>query len=59
MARRKLIQLSPVGLTYDMKNDALAQTDNLLFALRNVPLVSVDGEGNIRIKGSSNFSVYI
>ena len=59
VARRKLIQLSPVGLTYDMKNDALAQTDNLLFALRNVPLVSVDGEGNIRIKGSSNFSVYI
>ncbi len=59
VARRKLIQLSPVGLTYDMKNDALAQTDNLLFALRNVPLVSVDGEETIRIKGSTNFSVYI
>ena len=59
VARRKLIALSPKGLTYDMKNDVLAQTDNLLFALRNVPLVSVDGEGNIRVKGSSNFSVYI
>lgn len=59
VARRKLIELSPVGLTYDMKNDVLAQTDNLLFALRNVPLVSVDGEGTIRVKGSSNFSVYI
>ena len=59
VARRKLRALSPKGLTYDMKNDVLAQTDNLLFALRNVPLVSVDGEGNIRVKGSSNFSVYI
>ena len=59
VARRKLIKLSPKGLTYDMKNDVLAQTDNLLFALRKVPLVTVDGEGNIRVKGSSNFSVYI
>ncbi|WP_461484303.1 carboxypeptidase-like regulatory domain-containing protein [Porphyromonas asaccharolytica] len=57
VARRKLIKLSPKGLTYDMKNDVLAQTDNLLFALRKVPLVTVDGEGNIRVKGSSNFSV--
>lgn len=59
VARKKLIKLSPEGLTYDMKSDLLAQTDNLLFALRNVPLVSVDGEGNIRVKGSSHFSVYI
>lgn len=59
VARRKLIKLSPVGLTYDLKNDKVAQTDNLLFALRRVPLVDVDGEGNIRIKGSYNFSIYL
>lgn len=58
-ARRKRIRLSSSGLTYDMKNDPLSQSENLLFALRNVPLVTVDGEGGIRIKGSPSFSIYL
>ncbi|MDR0983067.1 MAG: TonB-dependent receptor [Culturomica sp.] len=59
IARKKRIKLSSSGLMYDMKNDPLSQSDNLLFALRNVPLVTVDGNGRIQVKGSSSFSVYI
>ena len=52
-ARKERIKLSNSGLTYDMKNDPLLQSENLLFALRNVPLVTVDGNGEIRVKGLS------
>ena len=58
-ARKERIKLSNSGLTYDMKNDPLLQSENLLFALRNVPLVTVDGNGEIRVKGSSSFSIYL
>lgn len=57
--RKKLIKLSPVGLSYNMKDDPLSRSENLLFALRNVPMVDVDGEGNIRVKGSQNYSIYL
>lgn len=59
VARKERIKLSTSGLTYDMKNDPLSQSDNLLFALRNVPLVTVDGDGGIKVKGSSSFSIYL
>lgn len=59
IARKERIKLSTSGLTYDMKNDPLSQSENLLFALRNVPLVTVDGDGGIRVKGSSSFSIYL
>lgn len=55
--RKKLIKLSPVGLSYNMKDDPLSRSENLLFALRNVPMVDV--EGNIRVKGSQNYSIYL
>lgn len=57
--RKKLIKLSPVGLSYNMKDDPMSRSENLLFALRNVPMVDVDGEGNIRVKGSQNYSIYL
>ena len=59
IARKERIKLSPSGLTYDMNNDPLSQSENLLFALRNVPLVTVDGDGGIRVKGSPSFSIYL
>ncbi|MCI1682380.1 MAG: TonB-dependent receptor [Bacteroides sp.] len=59
VGRKERIKLSTSGLTYNMKNDPLSQSENLLFALRNVPLVTVDGDGGIRVKGSSSFSIYL
>ncbi|WP_160216326.1 TonB-dependent receptor [Porphyromonas crevioricanis] len=59
VARKKLIKLLPEGLSYDMQNDRVAQSLNLLEALRYVPMIDVDGNGQIRVKGSGNFSLYI
>ena len=58
-ARKKRISLTPAGLTYDMKSDPMCQSGDLLFALRAVPMVDVDGEGNIRVKGSPSYSIYM
>ncbi|MDO4790438.1 MAG: TonB-dependent receptor [Porphyromonas sp.] len=59
VARRKLIKLNSSGLTYDMAKDIRSQAEDLLTALRRVPMVIVDGEGNIRVKGTSNFTIYL
>lgn len=59
VARKKLIKLSNKGLTYDLKNDVAAKSESVLKALRRVPLVTVDGEGSIQVKGTSNYSIYL
>lgn len=59
VARRKLIRLDNLGLTYDMGRDIRSQTEDLLTALRRVPMVLVDGDGNISVKGTSNFTIYL
>ena len=41
-----------------MKDDPVAETSTLREILRKVPLVSVDEEGNIKVKGSSDFKIY-
>lgn len=42
-----------------MKEDPEAQTNSLLDMLRKVPMVTVDGEDNIKVNGSSGFKVYV
>ncbi|MDR0831104.1 MAG: TonB-dependent receptor family protein [Prevotellaceae bacterium] len=44
---------------YDVEADPESKTNNVLEMLRKVPLVTVDGEENIQIKGSSSFKIYI
>ena len=57
-AQRKLIKADIDKLTYDVANDETARTKNTLDMLRSVPLVAVDGQENITIKGSKAFKVY-
>lgn len=45
-------------LGYDVQADPDAPTSSVADILRKVPLVTVDGEGNIKVRGSSNFKVY-
>lgn len=56
--QRKLIKTDIDKLTYDVANDVTAQSKTTLDMLRTVPLVSVDGQDNIAIKGSKSFKVY-
>ncbi|MCM1313665.1 MAG: TonB-dependent receptor [Roseburia sp.] len=58
-ARKKLVRITPGGLEYNMKDDRTASAKSLIRALRNVPLVTVDGMDNVRISGSESFRVYL
>lgn len=57
--RRKLIKLTSSGIEYDLANDLKAKSDNLLDALNYVPLVNVDGKGDIQVGGSSSYTIYL
>ena len=56
---RRLVKADADKLSYDVKNDADAKASTVLDMLRKVPMVSVDGEDNITVNGSSSFKVYV
>lgn len=58
VAQRPLVSREIDRLGYDVKADPESSTSNLRDILRKVPLVSVDNEGNIKVKGSSDFKIY-
>lgn len=58
VAQRPVVKREVDRLTYDVQADQDSKSQDLLDFLRKVPMVSVDGEGNIQVKGSSNFKVY-
>lgn len=45
-------------LSYNVQSDAESKTQTIFEMLRKVPLVTVDGQENITVKGSSNFKIY-
>lgn len=58
VAQRPLVSREIDRLGYDVKADPEASTSNLREILHKVPLVSVDNDGNIKVKGSSDFKIY-
>lgn len=46
-------------ISYDVQADPESKANNALDMLRKVPLVSVDGADNIRLKGGSNYRMLI
>lgn len=59
MARRELIKSDGAKLTYDVEHDPSAGNSTVIEMLRKVPMVSVDGDDNIKVKGQSNFKIYL
>ena len=57
-AQRQLVRQEADRLAYDVTADELAKGENVSEVLQRVPLVAVDGQGNILVRGSSNFKVY-
>lgn len=57
-AARKLVKDDIDKMTYDMAADEEAKAKTTLEMLRKVPLVTVDGQENIRVKGSQDFKIY-
>lgn len=58
-AQRPLVKVDIDKLVYSAKEDPEAATSNVLDLLRKVPLVTVDGEEKIQLKGSSSFKIYL
>lgn len=58
VTQRQLIKNDIDRVTYDVQADADSKTKTALDMLRKVPLVSVDGEDNIRVKGGSAYRIY-
>lgn len=54
-----LVKVSGNQLTYDVEQDPSASGQSVLDMLRKVPMVSVDGQDNITLKGGSDFKIYV
>ncbi|MCQ2134848.1 MAG: TonB-dependent receptor [Bacteroidales bacterium] len=57
--QKTLVKMDVDKMTYKVEDDVDAQTSTVLDMLRKVPMVSVDGQDNITVNGSSNFKVYV
>ena len=57
--KKEVVKSDGSKLTYDLEQEPSTKGSTLLDVLRKVPMVSVDGEDKIYIKGSSNFKVYL
>ena len=59
VAQKPLVKVDTDRLTYDIEGDPDSKTNTTLEMLRKVPLITVDGDDNIQLKGSSNFKIYM
>ncbi|MBR0263896.1 MAG: outer membrane beta-barrel protein, partial [Prevotella sp.] len=57
-AQRQLIKQDIDRIGYDVQADEESKTLTVLDMLRKVPMVTVDGEDNIKVKGNSSFKIY-
>ena len=57
-AQRQLIKQDIDRIGYDVQADEDSKTENVLDMLRKVPMVTIDGEDNILVKGNSNYKIY-
>ena len=56
---RRAVKAEVDKIAYDVASDADAKASTVLDMLRKVPMVTVDGEDNISVNGSSSFKVYV
>lgn len=59
VAQKPVVKMTTDKMTYNVQQDADAKTMTLLDMLRKVPMVTVDGQDNVTVKGSGNFKVYV
>ena len=59
VAQKPVVKMTTDKMTYNVQQDADAKTMTLLDMLRKVPMVTVDGQDNVTVKGSASFKVYV
>ena len=57
--QKSLVKSDVDKITYDIESDPDSKTNSVIDMLRKVPMVTVDGEDNIQVNGSSSFKVYV
>jgi Outer membrane cobalamin receptor protein len=58
-AQRPLVKMDVDRMTYNVADDVDSKTATVLDMLRKVPMVTVDGQDNITVNGSSSFQVTV
>ena len=58
-AAKPMVKMEADKMTYDVQADADANSSTVLDMLRKVPMVTVDGQDNITVNGSSAFKIYV
>lgn len=59
VATKPLIKADAEKITYDAQQDPESKSSNVLELLRKVPMVTVDGQDNVQLNGSSNFKYFL
>ncbi len=57
--QKRLVKMEADKMTYKVSEDEDAKSNTVLDMLRKVPMVTVDGQDNITVNGSSSFKVYV
>lgn len=58
-AVKPLIKNEPDKLTYNIDSDPQAASSNVADILRKVPMLSVDGDGNVKLNGEGSYKVLV
>ncbi|MDE7407605.1 MAG: TonB-dependent receptor family protein, partial [Muribaculaceae bacterium] len=58
VAQKPLVNVEIDRIGYDVQADEEARTVTIFDMLRKVPMVTVDGEENVKVKGGSNFKIF-
>ena len=57
--QKSLVKSDVDKVTYNIEDDPDSKSNTVIEMLRKVPMVTVDGEDNIQVNGSSSFKVYV
>jgi len=58
-AVKPLVQVDQDKITYSMEDDPDSKTNNVLEMMKKVPMITVDPDDNIQLRGSSSFKIYL
>ena len=59
VAQKPLVKMDVDKMSYNVSEDEDSKSNTVLDMLRKVPMVTVDGQDNITVNGSSSFKVYV
>ena len=59
VAQKPLVKMDVDKMSYNVSDDEDSKSNTVLDMLRKVPMVTVDGQDNITVNGSSSFKVYV